>query len=316
MSSTGQNAARGWGERVAAARRLPRPMASDVTLVIPTLGRPVLADCLGAVLDGSAWPVAIIVVDQGSSQEIAGWLEDLRGLGIDARHVPCAGRGRALGLNAGLGLVATRFVVITDDDCTPDPAWIQGYAGRLTAQPGTVFTGSVHAGGDEPILNTVTARQASVARRPSLSFDRLSGGNCGMAIDVLRQVGLFDSDPNIRFAEDGEWAYRALRAGVPIAYDPRLVVTHLGWREFDQRLEQYRGYARSHAAFFGKHLRRGDLFILLRAGVHLARAIRRWLQGAWRRDPELAANGRSYAVQLLPGIIAGMRSRIRPPRLP
>ena len=261
------------------------------------------------------WPVAVIVVDQGPSQEVAGWLDDLRGLGIDTRHEPCEGRGRALGLNTGLRLVQTRFVVITDDDCTPDPNWIEGYAGRLTAQPGTVFTGSVFAGGDEPILNTVRTRQPAVARRPSLSFDRLSGGNCGMAIEVLRRVGLFDEDPCMRYAEDGEWAYRALRAGVPIAYAPELVVTHLGWRALAERLDQYRGYARSHAAFFGKHLRRGDLFILLRAGVHLARATRRWLRGALARDPELAANGRSYAVQLLPGIIVGMRSHIRPPRL-
>jgi len=291
-------------------------VARNLSLVIPTLGRPVLADCLGAVLAGSAWPVAVIVVDQGPSAQIAGWLEDLRGLGIDARHEPCAGRGRALGLNTGLRLVKTRFAVITDDDCTPAPDWIEGYAGRLAAQPGTVFTGSVLAGGDEPVLNTVTNRQPAVARRPALSFDRLSGGNCGMAIEVLRQVGLFDEDPCMRYAEDGEWAYRALRAGVPIAYVPELVVTHLGWRALDERLDQYRGYARSHAAFFGKHLRRGDLFILLRAGVHFARATRRWLRGALARDAELAANGRSYALQLLPGIIAGMRSRVRPPSLP
>ena len=316
MSGTENDAGSAWAERLEAARRAPRPMARDLTLVIPTLGRPALADCLGVVLEGSAWPVAVIVVDQGPSQQIAGWLEDLRCLGIDARHEPCAGRGRALGLNAGLCLAGTRFVVITDDDCTPDPNWIRGYAGRLTAQPDTVFTGSVLAGGDEPILNTVTMRRPALARRPALNFDRLSGGNCGMAVEVLRQVGLFDEDPCMRYAEDGEWAYRALRAGVPIAYAPELVVTHLGWRELDERLAQYRGYARSHAAFFGKHLRRGDLFILLRAGVHLARAMRRWLRGALRRDVELAANGRSYAVQLLPGIIAGMRSRIRPPRLP
>ena len=315
MSGLEKSAAHGWAEQLEAARKNPRPMARDLTLVIPTLGRPVLADCLGAVLEGSAWPVAVIVVDQGPSEQIAGWLDQLRGLGIDARHERCAGRGRALGLNAGLRLVATRFVVITDDDCRPAPDWIQGYAGRLTAQPDTVFTGSVLAGGDEPILNTVTARRPAVARRPALGFDRLSGGNCGMAVEVLRRVGLFDEDPCMRYAEDGEWAYRALRAGVPIAYAPELVVTHLGWRELDERLEQYRGYARSHAAFFGKHLRRGDLFILLRAGVHLARATRRWLRGALARDAELAANGRSYAVQLLPGIIAGMRSHIRPPRL-
>jgi GT2 family glycosyltransferase len=304
-----------WESRIAVARNAARPIASELTLVIPTLGRPILAECLAALLEGTMWPAAVIVVDQGASTQIAGWLDDLRDLGIRARHEPCAGRGRALGLNAGLRLVRTRFVVITDDDCLPDAGWIEGYAAHLRAEPHTVFTGAVAAAGEERVLNVVSGRQPSITRKPGWSFDRLSGGNCGMAVEVLRTVGLFDPDPCMRFAEDGEWAFRALRAGVPIAYAPELLVAHVGWRELDDRLDQYRGYARSHAAFFGKHLRRGDLFMVLRAKVHLARALRRWLRGRLRGDRELAANGRSYAMQLVPGIIAGMKSRLRPPAL-
>lgn len=313
MSAAGNGP--GWAGRIAAAQSAPRPLARDLTLVIPTLGRPILAECLGAVLAGSQWPAAILVVNQGPAQEIAARLEEIRGLGIDARHEPCAGRGRALGLNAGLRLVTTRFVVITDDDCVPDAHWIEGYARRLAAHPATVFTGRVAAAGEERVLHTVTDSQPAIAHRRSLSFDRLSGGNCGMAMEVLRRVGLFDDDPCMRYAEDGEWAYRALKARVPIAYAPDLVVAHVGWRELDERLDQYRGYARSHGAFFGKHLRRGDLFIVLRAKVHLARALRRWLRGVLRGDAELAANGRSYALQLLPGMIAGMKSRLEAPSL-
>jgi GT2 family glycosyltransferase len=305
----------GWETTIAWARNAARPIAEDLTLVIPTLGRPILADCLGALLKGTMWPAVVIIVDQGPSAEIGAWLDDIRDLGIRARHEPCAGRGRALGLNVGLRLVRTRFVVITDDDCLPAPDWIEGYVKHLRAQPDAVFTGGVTAAGKERVIHVATGSEPSVARKPGWSFDRLSGGNCGMAVDVLGKVGLFDSDPCLRYAEDGEWAYRALRAGVPIAYAPDLVVAHIGWRDLHERLDQYRGYAHSHGAFFGKHLRRGDPFIVLRAGVHLARALRRWLRGILRGDPELAANGRSYALQFLPGIIAGMRSRRPPPML-
>jgi hypothetical protein len=103
---------------------------------------------------------------------------------------------------------------------------------------------------------------------------------------------------------------------VEIGFVPDVAVSHVGWRKHDQRLEQYRGYARSHAAFFGKYLRRGDGFMLLRAGIHFVRAARRWLRGAIRGDRELSANGRCYVVQFVPGLIAGLRSTIRPPRLP
>jgi len=304
-----------WQQAIEDGRRNPRPRASRISLVIPTLGRPVIAECLQAVILGSTWPAAVIVVDQGASAQIGRWLADLNKLGIDTRHEPRDGTGRALGLNHGLRLVRTPFVVVTDDDCIPDANWIEGFASWFRDNPETVVTGRVLAGGDERVLNVVTEATASLARRPGLVFDRLSGGNCGIPMEALDRVGLFDDDPCMRFSEDGEWAYRALRAGVPIAFRPELVVTHLGWRDRQQRLDQYRGYARSHAAFLGKHLRRGDFFILARSGVHLARALRRWLRGVLTGDAELAANGRSYAGQFIPGIIAGMRSPTRPPTL-
>jgi hypothetical protein len=83
----------------------------------------------------------------------------------------------------------------------------------------------------------------------------------------------------------------------------------------DQRFDQYRGYARSHAAFFGKYLRRADAFMLLRASIHLLRSAKRWLTGVVRRDNELAASGRSYVTQFVPGLLAGLRSNIQVPRL-
>jgi GT2 family glycosyltransferase len=108
--------------------------------------------------------------------------------------------------------------------------------------------------------------------------------------------------------EDGEFAYRALRAGVAIVYAPDVVVTHLGWRDEAQRGDQYASYARSQGAFYGKYSRRGDAFIALRAGVHLLRASRRWALGVVRREPEMARIGRAYALGLIPGIVAGWRS--------
>jgi hypothetical protein len=56
--------------------------------------------------------------------------------------------------------------------------------------------------------------------------------------------------------------------------------------------------------------------MVLRTAALWARAMGRWLRGLRRGDPELAANGRSYATQLVPGIIRGMQSRRRPPSLP
>lgn len=304
-----------WDARLAAARRQPRTVARDVSLVIPTLGRPIIAGCLAAIAGGRQWPAAIIVVDQGPSERIKTLLDDIATLGIGTRHERSASRGRAPGLNAGLRLVATPFAVVTDDDCIPDADWIAGYAAHFAAHPDMVVTGRVLTAGEERIVNVVSDLQPFVQRKPRVTYDRLSGGNCGIPLEVLGSVGLFDEDPCMRYAEDGEWAYRTLRAGVPIAYVPSVVVTHVGWRDAGERLTQYRGYARSHAAFFGKYLRRGDAFIVLRSCVHLARALKRWLGGVLARDDELAANGRAYALQFLPGLLEGLRSGRRPPVL-
>jgi GT2 family glycosyltransferase len=126
-------------------------------------------------------------------------------------------------------------------------------------------------------------------------------------MSVIERIGRFDEDPRLRTAEDGEWSYRALRDDVPIIYAPDIVVRHFGWREEDERLVQYRDYARSQGGFYGKYLRKGDWFIAFRAVVHHLRALRRWLRGVASGDRELVLYSSAYLTGLLPGIVAGMR---------
>ena len=129
----------------------------------------------------------------------------------------------------------------------------------------------------------------------------------GTSAAVIVHVGLFDEDTRLRTAEDGEWSYRALRAGIPIIYAPDVTVQHFGWRDEGKRSEQYKDYARSHGGFYGKYLRKGDWFIALRAMLHHLRALHRWLRGLIIGDQELVVYGRAYFINLLPGIIAGLQ---------
>lgn len=292
-----------------------RAIDQEITVVIPTIGRPILEQCLAAITGGDTLPGRIIVVDQSSSPTIGDMLRHAAESGIETTHVCSGERGKSAALNRGLEIVTSRFAVVTDDDCIADNAWIARFGSHLRENPERVFTGCVTTRGEERVLDTVLRTESSIASRPSATYDRFSGGNFGFALDVVRRVGLFDEDPCVRFSEDGEWAYRALRQNVEIAYVPDVIICHYGWRDQGQRLHQYRNYARCHAAFFGKHLRHGDGLILLRAGIHLARAVRRWLSGIIRRDSDLAANGRCYTLEFFPGLIAGLRSNIRPSRL-
>lgn len=291
-----------------------KPVLDDISIVIPTLGRDILEQSLFWIISGCAWPACLIVVDQGANPNVGKMLERVEEIGIRVKHIRSGQRGRSAGINRGLEQADTRFVAITDDDCFVGEEWLVNMASRLRLSPAAVITGRVEAAGEDMVV-VVTSTTPSIQTRPRLKFDSMSGGNMGTSLDVFRRVGLFEEDPVMATAEDAEFAYRALRNGVSIRYEPDVVVAHFGWRDEGKRVEQYRHYALSHGGFYGKYLRRGDLFILARAVGHFLRALRRWVRGKLSSDAELAMLGRAYCTNLLPGILAGLRSQIRPGEL-
>lgn len=284
-----------------------RPILDDITVVIPTLGRAILQECLYWIVAGSVWPGGLIVVDQGIDCRVAGWIEILQFAGINAAYVPSSQRGKAAALNRGIERVKTRLVAVTDDDCFVDCDWLKTMTTYLRETPEAIITGPAEPEGDEAAVAAVTSRIPAIQRRPRLTSDTFCGSNMGAAVAVIKRVGLFDEDPRLLAAEDCEWAYRALRASVPIIYLPEVTVRHYGWRDESKRAVRYREYAHSHGGFYGKYLRQGDWFIALRALVHHGRALRRWVRGVMTGNREMALHGWSYLTGLLPGIIAGLR---------
>ena len=285
-----------------------RPVLEDISIVIPTLGRDILEQSLYWMLVGKTWPNCLVVVEQGANPNVVSWLHRVQEVGIRVKHILSQERGRSAGINRGLAQIDTRFVAITDDDCFVDEDWLSSMADRLRLNPDAVVTGRVEAAGEDVII-VVTSRTSALQRRPRIKFDSMSGGNMGTSVAVFRKVGLFEEDPVMATAEDAEWAYRALRMSVPLIYDPAVCLWHYGWRDPNERMDQYRHYAFSHGGFYGKYLRKGDLFILLRAIMHLARALRRWIMGRVTGNKENAQNGKAYCLGLFPGLIAGFQSQ-------
>jgi GT2 family glycosyltransferase len=292
-----------------------RPVLEDISIVIPTLGRQIIEQSLYWILNGSTWPACLIVVEQGSNPNVEAWLLRVQEIGIRVKHIVSAQRGRSAGINRGLEQVETSYVAITDDDCFVDASWLINIFNRLKQNPEAIVTGRFEAAGEEMLI-VVTSTVPAIYHRPRIKFDTMPGGNMGTSIKVFRKAGLFDEDPCMRTAEDGEWAYRALRSGVSIIYDPDICVWHFGWRDPAKRVDLYRNYALSHGGFYGKYLRKGDLFILLRAIIHFIRALRRWIYGRMSGNAENALNGRAYFTYLFPGIIAGLQSSRQAGKLP
>ena len=284
-----------------------QPLRYDISVIIPTVGRSILRRCLRSIADGSELPGQVIVVDQSSNPEIRGWLKELEERGVETKHLPSLQTGKASAVNRGVECANTEFIAITDDDCLVAPDWLRNMRAHLKAHPSTVVTGRVEAAGDEAVPLVVTSMSTATYSRPRLKFDTLSGGNMGVALTVMNQVGLLDED--LRCSEDGEWAYRALRTGVQIKYTPDVVVFHYGWRDTMERQQRYREYAKGSGRFYGKYLRQGDWFIGLRAIVHYLRELRRLPRAAVNRNAEQLRRSWACLRWLVPGILAGFRSQ-------
>jgi O-antigen biosynthesis protein len=126
---------------------IPRTILDDISVVIPTLGRDLLQDCLLSIAMGSAWPKNLIVIDQSSSQKVESWISILNDYRIQALYIPSSKRGVAAGLNEGISRVATRFIAITHDDCLADVYWLINMHTYLMDDPDEIITGRVEPGG-------------------------------------------------------------------------------------------------------------------------------------------------------------------------
>ena len=286
------------------------PVVEDVSVVVPTLGRPMVEGCLDAIAVGTRWPAELIVVDQGSSPTVSEKLADLRGAGLRAVHLPSSETGISAATNRGLERVRTTFVAVTHDDCRPAASWLEMLIARLEDTGDAVVTGRVDPCGDGEVLTIKTSAVAAVYTRPLIDGDVLFPPNMAFPIGLVDRIGWFDEHPSLRVAgEDNDWAYRALRAGVAIVYEPTAVVGHLARFSAEDLPALHRRYARGQGSFYGKWLRRGDAFIARRALRDLARAPWLLARGVVTRNPRLVAMGRGELLGLAPGIVAGLRNR-------
>jgi GT2 family glycosyltransferase len=286
------------------------PVARDLTVVIPTIGRPLVQGCLESIADGDMWPAAVLVLDQSSGEAVARMVDRVRQSGLNAVHVASRETGIAAGTNRGIERSTTDYVAVTHDDCRVASNWVRTMAERLPTLGQVLVTGRVEPLGEGANPTVITSATPRVHRAPRLNADVLFPPNMGFPRAIVECIGPLDEHPSLRCAgEDNEWAYRALRSGVPIVYDPSLLVQHLAWRSSADLGSILTRYARGQGAFYGKYLLRGDTFIARRALRDLLRAPWLLVRGLVTRNDSLIAFGRAELFGLLPGIIAGMRGR-------
>ncbi len=285
-----------------------RRVLDDLTVIIPTVGRPILQRCLQSIANGTVLPTRIIAIDQGDNPVVGDWLHSLEEIGLETFHLRSTERSPASARNRGIEQVQTAFVAAVDDDCTVEKDWLEKMETRLRQNPTAIITGRLEPAGDGIPPTVVTSAVPCLYRRPSVRIlSPLASANMGFALRTALHIGPFDE--NLFTAEENDWAYRALRCGVPIVYAPEVAVYHFHWRDKSQTAAVYRAYASGQGVFYGKHLRRGDGFMLLRTAFSLYIGVKSVIIGGLNYDYGRRADGYTRLTGLLSGLIAGLRGK-------
>ncbi|MGP4050538.1 glycosyltransferase family 2 protein [Streptomyces sp. 2A115] len=189
---------------------------ADYAVVIPTIARDTLTDCLGALAAATGpQPREIVVVDDRPShaatpERLEHPLAVLGELRDRTRVLRSGGRGPAAARNTGLRGVTSEWVVFLDDDVQVGPHWCEQLVHDLAeASPDT--------GGVQGVVEVPLPKD----RRPT-DWERNTAGLAGamwitadMAYraEALKRTGGFDERFRRAYREDADLALRVLDDG-------------------------------------------------------------------------------------------------------
>lgn len=191
-----------------------RSGAPAYAVVVPTLARDTLADCLAALAAAHGpGPREIVLVDDRPDPEPGALHHPLNVLGdLRARTtvLTSGGRGPAAARNTGLRAVTTPWVAFLDDDVQVGPHWCDQLAQDLA-----------EASRDTGAVQGVIAVPLPGERRPTdwergtagLARARWITADMAYRTDALKQVAGFDERFTRAFREDADLALRVLDAG-------------------------------------------------------------------------------------------------------
>ncbi|MGW5371730.1 glycosyltransferase family 2 protein [Streptomyces sp. NPDC004009] len=196
--------------------------APAYTVVVPTVGRLCLAECLRALAAAQGHPPheVIVVDDRPATDPDTGLPLESAGLLLDrVRALHTGGKGPAAARNAGWRTVRTPWTVFLDDDVQVLPDWSRRLAEDLRAA-------GEHVGGIQGRLRVPLPpdRRPTDWERTTKGLENAAWATADMAYRTaaLIQVGGFDERFPRAFREDADLALRVERAGWALHRGTRL----------------------------------------------------------------------------------------------
>lgn len=198
-------------------------MSLDVSVVVPTHGRPVLlARCLLALREQSLdrWRYEIIVVSDGRDEETQALLAAITSqTAAVVRYfsLPRA-RGPAAARNAGWHAARAPVVAFTDDDTIPARDWLAKGLRAMTADVEAVWGRVV-----VPLPSDPTDYEFDTGHLAHAGFVT---ANCFCRRSALERVGGFDERFRLAWREDSDLFFSLLAGNGTVQPAPAAIVVH------------------------------------------------------------------------------------------
>ena len=202
-----------------------------VSVVVPTHNRKTdLENCLEALLRQTypADQFEVLVADDGSSDGTEQLVERYRSRpGPSIRWLGQPRKGPAAARNLGIGNARGEWVAMTDDDCQPQPDWLELFCGAMTAHPEWAGCGgSIVRRNDSPISRYID--EFRLFDHPAYGDEvwYLVTANAIYRKAVLDEVGGFEESIDWPGGEDFDLSYRIRQKGYRLGVEPRSVIRH------------------------------------------------------------------------------------------
>ena len=214
------------------------PASPRVSVVVATYNQQhMLARCLESIFGQDYKPVEVIVVDNGSRENVQALVKSLV---PDARLIRTQENlGFAGGYNTGIRAATGEYVAILNDDAVACSNWLSSMVAVAEIDESIGAVGSIILDGNRPgfldscgvgIAFDGMSRQAMRGRiAPVLNRPKevllVSGCACLFRRKALQEVGLFDED-FFAYCEDTDLGLRLRRAGWKAVIAPGAEVNH------------------------------------------------------------------------------------------
>jgi len=230
----------------AQASRLPFPGGSErplVSVVIPTSGRqPLLAACLRALRERTAWPSLEVVLVGGDGGELP--TGELGEISCEVISAPAEPFNFSAACNLGATRARGRHIVFLNDDTEAvTPEWVERLV-ELVERPGVAVAGAklLFPGGLVQHAGVLVGGRGRLPRHLGALMPADAPGyrgllgvtrNCSavtaaclmVGAEQLEQLGGFDDGFVLEYG-DVDLCLRAIDAGGRVAWSPRAVLVH------------------------------------------------------------------------------------------